>query len=141
CGRARSSRRRISRSTSPRFGGLELTRFRGHPGKGVFTRHAVRSFLLVKIEAESAQGARAGSERRTRKQLARGSVRNVFHILSAAQESRLVQATVTRGLWNTLPKGKPRQKDRVKAMSDDQAVSFLASARTTSQSTTPTSAH
>jgi integrase len=115
----------LRRHILPRFGTTKVREIR---------RHTVRSFLLSKIEAESAQGIRDGSEKRTHKRLARGSVRNVYHTLSAALseavEDRLIQANPIRGLWKSLTKGKARHEGhvQVKAMTDEQGRAFLAAA-------------
>jgi integrase len=93
-------------------------------------RPAVRSLLIAKLGAESAQGVRPGAEKRTRKPLARGSVRSIYHTLSAvfseAVEQNLIKANPIRGLWKAVTKGKARHDDpEVKAMTSEEASAFL----------------
>jgi len=99
-------------------------------------RPAVRSLLIAKLGAESAQGLRPGSQKRTRKPLARGSVRSIYHTLSAvfseAVEQNLIKANPIRGMWKTVTKGKARHdhEEQVKAMNTEEASAFLKVALT-----------
>jgi len=117
----------LRRHVLPRFGTTKVREV-GRP--------AVRSLLLALLAEDSAQGVRAGSVKRTRKTLARGSVRNVYHTLSAilseAVEDSLIKSNPIRGLWKSLTKGKARHEERelVKALTADQASAFLAAAET-----------
>jgi integrase len=101
-------------------------------------RELVRDFPLRKLsDGESGQGERPGRETKRakpRKKLARGSVRSIYHTLSAvlteAVEDRLIPVNPIRGLWRTLSKGKAGKgaAKRVKAMDSDQARRFLEAA-------------
>ena len=108
-------------------------------------RAAVRQFLLGKLAEDSAQGVRGEGVKRTRKTLARGSVRNVYHTLSAilseAVEDSLLKPNPIRGLWKSLTKGKARHEEQelVKAMTDGQASAFCPPPRRARPPTTPTS--
>jgi integrase len=102
-------------------------------------REAVRNHLLAKLNAgENGQGIRPGRPvKLTRKRLARGSVRSIYHTLSAvlteAVEDRLITSNPIRGLWRTLSKGKSAKAGavKVKALDAEQAARLLATAKAT----------
>lgn len=109
-------------------------------GKDRFTkisRPRVRAFIAAKLGESTARGTgREGWSRRApEKPLARGSVLNIYHTLSAilteAVEDQLLLANPIRGLWRSLSKGKsarvPRSSRRRKALDLEQARLFAAS--------------
>jgi integrase len=117
----------LRRHLAPRFGATKVREIH---------RPAVKAFLLEKLShGESGQGLRADRDgNRSRKRLARGSVRSIYHTLSAilseAVEDRLIVANPVRGLWKRLSKGKAEKVTaKVKALDAGQAQRFLASAK------------
>ena len=74
------------------------------------------------------------ARQRSRKRLARGSVRSIYHTLSAilseAVEDRLIKANPLQGLWKRLNKSaKKVERVKVKAFDREQARLFLAGAQ------------
>jgi integrase len=91
----------LRRHLLPRFGTTKVREI---------TRPAVRSFLLSKLGEDSGQGLREGAKQRKRKRLSPGSVRSIYHTLSAilseALEERLLAAHPLRGLWEDAHQGR-----------------------------------
>ena len=124
------SRQEISlrRHILPALGGLKVR---------ALDRARCRAFLLAKLNAESAQGLKAGSVQHKRKPLSRGSVRQLHVVLSGllseAVERGLIESNPVAGLWRALSKGKAAQRidASVKALDAAQAARFLASAKAT----------
>jgi integrase len=117
----------LRRHILPRFGTTKVKEIR---------RQAAKALLLSKLSAgESGQGLRPGRDaKRTRKKLARGSVRSIYHalsgILSEAVEDRLIPTNPIRGLWKKLNKSaKTDTASKVKALEVEQARRFLAAAQ------------
>lgn len=114
-----------------------LPRF-GHRKVREMFRKVVRTFLMELLTTgTSIQGMRPGATTTTKpvgKRLARGSVRSVYHTLSAimteATEQGLVQANPLHKLWRSLSKAaKAAPAAQVKALSLEQTGAFLAAAR------------
>jgi integrase len=119
----------LRRHVLPRFGTTKVREIH---------RSAVKAFLLDKLsQGTSDQGLRPGrGEKRTRKPLARGSVRGIYHtlsgILTEAVDDRLIKANPISGLWKRLNKSAKVEVVKVKALDtdedNDEARRFLTAA-------------